>query len=51
MPPQSLSGDPARQSTHWTSDGERHWLRAEVRTPDGTLVLLSNPIFLNWKKP
>ena len=51
MPPQSLSGDPARQSTHWTSDGERHWLRAEVRAPDGTLVLLSNPIFLNWKKP
>ena len=48
-PPQSLTGSSAEQTAHWTSDGQRHWLRAEVRTADGTLQLLSNPIFFNWK--
>jgi predicted metal-dependent phosphoesterase TrpH len=48
LPPQSLSGESAEETTGWTSDGQRHWLRAEVRTSDGTLQLLSNPIFLNW---
>jgi hypothetical protein len=48
LPPQSLSGDSADESAAWTSDGQRHWLRAEVRTADGTLQLLSNPIFFNW---
>jgi hypothetical protein len=43
-----LSGDAADDTAGWTSDGQRHWLRAEVRTADGTLQLLSNPIFLNW---
>lgn len=38
----------ADQSASWTSDGQRHWLRAEVRTSVGTLQLLSNPIFVNW---
>jgi hypothetical protein len=47
LPPQPVAatGD---QNASWTSDGQRHWLRAEVRTPDGTLQLLSNPIFVNW---
>jgi len=48
LPPQSLSGESADETTGWTSDGQRHWLRAEVRTSDGTLQLLSNPIFFNW---
>ena len=42
------SGDSADETAGWTSDGQRHWLRAEVRTADGTLQLLSNPIFFNW---
>ena len=29
------------------SDGKRHWLRVEVRGPDGKLWLLGNPIYLN----
>ena len=37
LPPQSVSGDAADASAHWTSDGQRHWLRAEVRRADGTL--------------
>jgi hypothetical protein len=48
LPPESLSGDSADKTASWTSDGQRHWLRAEVRTAAGTLQLLSNPIFLNW---
>jgi PHP-associated len=48
LPPQSLSGDSADETAGWTSDGQHHWLRAEVRTADGSLQLLSNPIFFNW---
>ena len=48
LPPQSLSGDSPDETAGWTSDGQRHWLRAEVRTADGTLQLVSNPIFFNW---
>jgi predicted metal-dependent phosphoesterase TrpH len=47
LPPQPL-GDVADEPVDWTSDGSRHWLRAEVRTADGTLQLLSNPIFVDW---
>jgi hypothetical protein len=32
----------------WTSDGQRHWLRAEVVAPDGKLWLIANPVFINW---
>ena len=48
LPSQSLSGDSADATATWTSDGQRHWIRAEVRTADGTLQLFGNPIFLNW---
>ncbi len=48
LPPETLSGDSAEPTATWTSDGQHHWLRAEVRTTDGTLQLLSNPIFFNW---
>jgi hypothetical protein len=34
----------------WKSDGERHWLLAEIRDPRGHLLLLSNPVYLNWEK-
>ncbi len=38
------------RDTHfsWASDGRRHWFRAEVTGPDGTLWLLGNPIYVNW---
>lgn len=32
----------------WTSDGRRHWFRAQVTGPDGKLWLLDNPIYVNW---
>jgi hypothetical protein len=50
------SAFPAMSITHgdetlrlsWTSDGKTHWLRAEVRTADGALQLLGNPIYINY---
>jgi hypothetical protein len=48
LPPQSLTSASSDETASWTSDGHRHWLRAEVRTADGILQLLSNPIFFNW---
>ena len=32
---------------HWTSDGGMHWLRAEVRDANGSLMLVSNPIYVH----
>ena len=31
------------------SDGRAHWLRIDVRGPDGRLWLLGNPIYLNGR--
>lgn len=31
---------------HWMSDGGPHWLRAEVRDANGSLMLVSNPIYV-----
>ena len=33
-------------SFQWTSDGRAHWLRAEVRDSNGSLMLVSNPIYI-----
>ena len=35
----------------WTSDGQRHWLRANVRGADGKLNLIGNPIYVNRSLP
>jgi len=39
----------ARQSISfdWTSDGKRHWLRANGRGAAGQLLLVGNPIYIN----
>jgi len=31
----------------WTSDGKAHWLRVDVRSADGHLLLLGNPVYIN----
>jgi hypothetical protein len=43
----ALSGDDETRSFEVTGDGRRHWLRIDVRGPDGKLWLLGNPIYLN----
>ncbi len=35
----------------WRSDGQRHWFRVNVRGADGKLLLVGNPIYLNWPQP
>jgi hypothetical protein len=47
LPSQPVAGA-TNDKVSWTSDGQRHWFRAEIRSADGTLQLLSNPIFINW---
>jgi len=48
-PGANLAVHDARQSTsfNWTSDGKRHWLRANVRGAAGELLLVGNPIYIN----
>jgi len=48
----SLDGKPQSTSTTtftWTSDGRRHWVRAELDSPSGDPVTITNPIYINWK--
>ena len=44
----SSSGDMHR-TFDLIADGHRHWLRADVRSADGKLLLLGNPIYLLGK--
>jgi hypothetical protein len=48
LPAKALSENDAKLEFSWMSDGKKHWLRAEIRTPDGKLQLLSNPVYLNY---
>ncbi len=42
-------GDDETVSFEVASDGRPHWLRFDVRGPDGKLWLLGNPIYLNGR--
>jgi hypothetical protein len=43
----ALPGDNETRSFDVTGDGQRHWLRIDVRGPDGKLWLIGNSIYLN----
>jgi hypothetical protein len=43
----TLNGDDETRGFEVSGDGKRHWLRVDVRGPDGRLWLLGNPIYLN----
>jgi hypothetical protein len=32
----------------WTSDGQRHWVRSNIRDASGQLLLIGNPIYVNY---
>jgi hypothetical protein len=36
------------RSFTYASDGKRHWVRVNVRAADGRLLILGNPIYLNY---
>jgi hypothetical protein len=44
----TISSADATQTLPWTSDGRRHWFRAQVVGPEGKLWLIGNPIYINW---
>jgi hypothetical protein len=46
LPPLVTSAGNETLPFNWTSDGHRHWLRAEVRDSNGSLMLVSNPIYI-----
>jgi predicted metal-dependent phosphoesterase TrpH len=48
MPPVRASSKDDKLTMQWTSDGKRHWIRAEVRDRSGDLVLLGNPVYVNF---
>lgn len=35
-------------SFDWASDGRPHWLRVDVRSPEGKLLVLGNPVYINY---
>ena len=43
----AIRGVSQKLSFDWSSDGQRHWLRANVRGAGGELLLVGNPIYLN----
>ena len=49
LPSQTIAGDNATLHADWNSDGARHWIRAEVVDHDKHILLLGNPIYINWK--
>jgi hypothetical protein len=48
LPASNVAGADETQQAKWISDGGRHWLRAEVRDDKGHLMLVSNPIYINF---
>src|SRR5581483_11709504 len=32
----------------WNSDGSRHWVRVNIRSAEGRLLLVGNPVYLNF---
>jgi hypothetical protein len=42
--------DDETRSFEYQSDGKRHWLRINVRSSDGKLLILGNPIYLNFQQ-
>jgi hypothetical protein len=44
----TFASDDASADFSLVSDGARHWVRMEVRSPDGKLLMIGNPIYLNF---
>jgi hypothetical protein len=48
LPPMQIPSADATVQHQWNGDGARHWIRAEARDTNGSLVLVSNPIYINY---
>ena len=43
------AGEQIEQTFTRRSDGQRRWLRINLRDESGALLAIGNPIFLNWR--
>jgi len=55
QPTTLLSASPVEQneetrSFDYQSDGKRHWLRVNVHSQSGAMLIVGNPIYLNFSK-
>jgi hypothetical protein len=55
QPTTLLDASPAKQNEEtrtfdYQSDGKRHWLRVNIRSQDGAMLIVGNPIYLNFAK-
>jgi hypothetical protein len=48
--PPLADGASGRDATfRWTSDGNRHWVRVELMNSTADPLVLTNPIYINWR--
>ncbi|MFC5865231.1 CehA/McbA family metallohydrolase [Acidicapsa dinghuensis] len=47
LPPLDAGEDKEELPFHWKTDGREHWIRVEVRDSNGSLMLVSNPIYIH----
>ena len=45
----SISFDDERKTFALRLDSKRHWIRADVRDAEGRLLLVGNPIYVNYR--
>lgn len=50
LPPQPVTAPDQDLKVQWKPESGRHWLLAEIRDSAGHLLLLSNPIYVNWDR-
>ena len=43
-----IGNDDYTESFNLASDGAKHWVRINVRSAEGHLLLVSNPVYLNF---
>ena len=48
VPNMPITSSDQTLTTAWQSDGQRHWLRADIVSDSGKLQLLGNPIYVNF---
>lgn len=46
--PSAATGDSEARSFDYQSDGKRHWFRVNIRSADGTLLIVGNPVYVNF---
>ena len=48
--PEPMMVDEEMTSFTYKSDGQRHWFRINVRSVDGRLLIVGNPIYINFQE-